>query len=816
LGSQLCDRAKSLRIAEPYGTQCSDELRVGTKMNANQSGAFAGHSEIFQVGDLLIDVGQQSVRRAGQEIPLPNLSFKLLLTLVRAAPNFVSNEMLMQLVWPGIVVSPETVSKRAALLRDALGDDSREPRYIAGLRSRGYRIIIPVSTEPPADAKVPPPSEPPSAVRPMEPAIASSTGTSKRRQLRVAVGLGAILLVAVAVLIASLRHSVGLGQEESGRTVAVLPFDNVSSNAADAYLAVGIPEMLLNRMAGVHALRVIARGSSFAIATKGVEPRDIGDRLGSAYLIEGSVQREDDRLRIAVELIETATNRLLWSERFDRGVGDILHLEDDIGDQLTNVLLGRLGGLRATPVVKKRSENIEAYLAFLRGRTLLGRFTITDSDAAVAEFQKAIDLDPKFAPAYASLYDARMQAAASRYQDLAPLRVEYRPLIDRALLIDPNSGAAYFARAMWAEGSSASKARDADFAKGAELDPSNGRGLTAYAEYLHADDRPADAARVLQSALLIDPISPHAHFLEATRSLDVYGKDVLQQKMLEVLELDPNFVPALQRYGKYRWQHHAALAEAVQIEEHAIALDPANAWTRHTAMAMYLDLGDLDAARDVAAGTPESAAAAPMLVSLWNGDWRAAGLAAAMGRPGWQYGVFENWGAGQALRDFGINTGDVEDTVSFMKSEFNLQEKPPFGLGLANFQQAVFLSQLLAARGQGQEAVELRHAAEKWNDANQAKYGSLYAHRLRATTLLLDGAQDAALEELAESFRAGDYVLWWYTIKFDPLWKPLHNDPRFQAITADVGAYIVKQRAALELLRKQGVIPVRGRLAQTH
>jgi TolB-like protein/DNA-binding winged helix-turn-helix (wHTH) protein/Tfp pilus assembly protein PilF len=782
-------------------------------MNANQSGTSASHSEIFQVGDLLIDVGQQSVSRAGQEIPLPNLSFKLLLALVRAAPNFVSNELLMQLVWPGVVVSSETVSKRAALLRDALGDDSREPRYIAGLRSRGYRVIIPVSPQPRADAKVPPPSEPPSAVQPMEPVVAKLSGTSKRRQLRAAVTLGAILLVAVAVLIASLRHSAGFGPAESERTVAVLPFDNVSSNANDAYLAVGIPEMLLNRMASVHGLRVIARGSSFAIATKGVEPRDIGKRLGSAYVIEGSVQREDDRLRIAVELIEAATNKLLWSERFDRGVGDILHLEDEIGDQLTNVLLVRLGGLRATPVVKKRSENIEAYLAFLRGRTLLGRFTITDSDAAVAEFQRAIDLDPRFASAYASLYDAKMQAAASRYQDLAPLRLEYRSLIDRALQIDPNSGAAYFARAMWAEGAAASKARDADFANGAELDPSNGRGLTAYAEYLDDNDRPADAARALQRALLIDPISPHAHFLEASRTLDVYGWQVLQQKMLEVLELDPNFVPALQRYGKYRWQH-AALAEAVQIEEHAIALDPANAWTRHTAMAMYLDLGDADAARDVAAGTPESAAAAPMLVSLWNGDWRAAGLAAAMGQPEWQYGVFENWGAAQALRDLALNTGEVEGAVSFMEAEFHLQEKPPFGLELENFQQAVFLSQLLAARGQLQQAVELRHAAEKWNDSNEAKYGGLYAHRLRATTLLLDGEQDAALAELAESFRSGDYVLWWYTIKYDPLWKPLHNDPRFQAIAAEVGAYIVKQRAALELLRQQGVIPTRGRLAR--
>jgi TolB-like protein/DNA-binding winged helix-turn-helix (wHTH) protein len=785
-------------------------------MNANQTGSSDGGSEILQVGDLLIDIGQQCVSRGDQEIPLPNLSFKLLLALVRAAPNFVSNELLLERVWPGIVVSSETVSKRAALLREALGDDPREPRYIAGLRSRGYRIIVPVSTGARTDTPTVQPDPGPALRTDRLSSDLEPTPPAARIQHRLifAAALAVVLLAGAAILIAMLRHSSSVDRHASERTVAVLPFDNVSPNANDAYLALGIPEMLLNRMSSVRGLAVIARGSSFAIDTKALEPRDIGKRLGSGYLIEGSVQREGDRLRIAVELIETATNKLIWSDRFDRGMGDILHLEDEIGDQLTDVLLARLGGLKATPVVRSRSENIEAYLAFLRGRTLLGRFTITDSDAAVLEFQRAIELDPQFASAYASLYDAKMQAAARRYQDLEPLRAEFRPLIDRALLIDPNSGAAYFARAMW-EDTAANKSRDADFAKGAELDPSNGRGLTAYAEYLDIDDRPAEASRVLQRALRIDPISPRARFWDAIRSLDVYGGEIVQQKMLEVLELDPKFVPALQRYGKYRWQHHAALAEAAQIEEHAIALDPANSWTRHTAMAIYLDLGDIDAAGDVAAGTSESAAAAPMLISLWKGDWRAAGVAATQGQPGWHFGVFENWGAAQALRDFAINTGDVEPASRFMAAEFRLSARPPFGLGLHNFQQAVFLSQLLAAAGDYPHAIELRHAAEKWNDTNQTKYGPLFAHRLRATTLLLDGKQDAALAELAESFAAGDYVLWWYTMKSDPLWRPLHNDPRFQAIGAKVDSYIAQQRAKLELLRRQGLIPVRAPSAPT-
>jgi DNA-binding winged helix-turn-helix (wHTH) protein len=117
-------------------------------------------SDVFVVGDLHVDVGRQRVSRAGLEITLPNLSFQLLVALVRAAPNVLSHDMLMERVWPGLIVSPETVTKRVNLLREALGDDAQEPRYIAGVRSRGYQVVATVSRSLPlaSAAEVPPPT----------------------------------------------------------------------------------------------------------------------------------------------------------------------------------------------------------------------------------------------------------------------------------------------------------------------------------------------------------------------------------------------------------------------------------------------------------------------------------------------------------------------------------------------------------------------------------------------------------------------------------------------------------------------------------
>src|SRR5271169_2746919 len=114
-------------------------------MNQTPGGMPDIASELFIAGDLHVDVGQQRVTRAGIDITLPNLSFQLLLALIRVAPNVLSNELLMARVWPGLIVSPETVAKRVNLLREALGDNAQDPRYIAGVRSRGYRLVAAVS-----------------------------------------------------------------------------------------------------------------------------------------------------------------------------------------------------------------------------------------------------------------------------------------------------------------------------------------------------------------------------------------------------------------------------------------------------------------------------------------------------------------------------------------------------------------------------------------------------------------------------------------------------------------------------------------------
>ena len=815
-------------------------------MNQTPSSMPEMAGELFIAGDLHVDVGQQRVTRAGIKITLPDLSFQLLLALIRVAPNVLSNDLLMARVWPGLIVSPETVAKRVNLLREALGDDAKDPRYIAGVRNRGYRLVAAVS---PAVRPAPPVEGPLSApmvvtqpnesmtgdTAPIEPRTVI-TKPSRIWWLVLPVLVATIFAIAIGVRKADRGHIAGaqpipqnplLETAAIGaraRTVAVLPFDNISADAADAYLAQGLPEMILNRLSRIEGLSVIARNSSFVLDTKSIDSGEIGRRLNSGYLVGGSVQREADRLRVAVHLVDTAAGTLVWSAHFDRGLHDIFSIEDEVADQIAGALSVRLGEHEAKSAAGPRSANLEAYLAFLRGRTLLGRFTVADSEAAAPYFERAIALDPTFAPAYASLYDARMQAADQRRENLRLARQRYRPLIDRSLELDPKLGAAYFARAMWGDepyDASATSdnplivARERDFRQGAALDSSNGRGLEAYAEFLYYDlQRPEEGKSVLKRALWVDPMSPSAHYADAEFSLSDSGAKTWEQKTLQVLELDPNFVPALQWYGWIRWQIEGKLAEAIQILEHAIALDPNNSLARHFAMTAYLDLGDVKAARAVVAGIPHSARAAGLL-AMHAGDWRRAGLS-AYDEEGWTRGtdICDLW-QGEALRDYALKTGELSRAIAFIKLKFYLGDAPAEHLDVCNWRAAVYLSQLLAAAGQADQAIALRRAASSWNDANEAKYlGD--SHRVRAGVLLLDGKQDAALTELAESFRLGYYAHWWYTINYDPLWLPLHGDARFQAIAADVRRYVDAQRGQLEALRQHGNVPRRGDPAAAH
>ncbi|HEV7135519.1 MAG TPA: winged helix-turn-helix domain-containing protein [Steroidobacteraceae bacterium] len=324
----------------------------------------------YRVGDLLIDVGRQRVMRDTQMIALPKLSFDLLVVLARAAPNLVSGEALLRQVWPKVIVGPETLNQRVKLVRDALGDDCRHPRYVEGLRGRGYRLIPAVEVHfiaPPAapesaDAATPDAAPPALAV-----SVDASIGGSRRGRQVQGLWIASLLfaLLGGTLVPSPWRHAIPTvtpgptrSFAASPQTIAVLPFDDLGPTVHDAYLAVGIAGAVLHELASDPQLTVVARSSSFSLGEPPPDAREAGRRLGVRYIIEGSVQHSGHLLRVTAQLIDTRTNRELWSTKLDRDFGAIFALQDQISDQVAREVEATLRAGPAAHRSRPRSSDV--------------------------------------------------------------------------------------------------------------------------------------------------------------------------------------------------------------------------------------------------------------------------------------------------------------------------------------------------------------------------------------------------------------------------------------------------------------------------
>ncbi len=781
--------------------------------------------DIWRVGDLVINEGQQRVTRGDQVIELPKLSFDLLVALVRNAPNVVSIDALLTSVWPGLVVNPETVVQRVKMLRDALDDRAAEPRYIMALRMRGYRLVAEVSKIEALDS-------------PQRAAAAGPEASQPNRRHFAILAAVALALLGALGLWALQRGATPVppapgADDPALRTVAVLPFKNLSGDPADAAIALGVPDIVLDRLTSVEGLTVVARDSAFRAGEDSADPAEISQRLRAAFLVDGTVQRSGTMLRVSARLVDARAATTLWSTRYDRPIEELFAMQDDIATQVATALHDRISGMRAPEAATAPTRDIEAYLAWLRGRTLTGRYTAAKADAAAAEFQKAIARDPGFAVAYAALYDARMQAAALRFEDTDAARRRNRPLLERALALDSHSGAVLFAQAMWNDLDDAT--REAIFREAARRDPGNSRGLTSFAAFLYlisnrevagklrgsglfpphygpssppGDARVVEANRLLERAVEIDPLSASARFLHYDQS-GYSSREEADSQLQSLLAVDPDFYPALQRLAKYRWWFHDSPSQAIALIERAIAADPQNPLAHHSAAAFYLDIDDAAAAADVAAATPVSAITATAALGLHAGNWRSAGLAAQR-EESFVFEGFEDSGSPQALRDYALRTRDYAAAEALLCTRYAMTKDGPVAIDLYNFRIWGLLAHLQLVQGNTARANQVLEAVIAWIDAEYGEYGPVFGRRTRAQALMLLGRREEALEELAASFAIDhDHVEWWYVIARDPVWNEVRESAEFRALAAEAQRFAARERAAVDELRRQGKIPRR-------
>jgi TolB-like protein/DNA-binding winged helix-turn-helix (wHTH) protein len=401
----------------------------------------------FRVGDLEIDIGKAEVTRGDEKVALPKLSFDMLCALINAAPAIVTNDELLSQVWPGLQVSPESVSQCVKRLRSAIGDDSQQPRYILGVRGRGYRLIPvperltesrPPTTSDAVNLSIDTPSltmaDGPTS---QFPKLKRSNHGLKRTVIAAAVLVGTGVAVALGWHYWS-SHNVAQSTTVAmaDRSIAVLPFVDMSEKKDQEYFGDGMAEEIIDLLVKIPGLKIISRTSSFQFKGRTEDLRSIGSQLGVAYVLEGSVRKSGDHLRVTAQLINAQNGTHLWSQTYDRDLSDVLKMQDEIAASLGRALQIEVGAgeFPSRPALR----NTEAYSLYLQGQHASDRGDRQGLEQGLSDFTRALELDPTFAAAEVGLSDAYSTLGTYGFMPPAIAFEKARQAAERALTLDPN------------------------------------------------------------------------------------------------------------------------------------------------------------------------------------------------------------------------------------------------------------------------------------------------------------------------------------------------------------------------------------------
>ena len=462
-------------------------------------------SGAYRLADLTVDTGQRRVCRGKADIELPKLTFDLLEALVRAAPDSLSTDQLIDQVWSGAVVSSATVAKRVELLRQALDDDSSKPHYIALVRGYGYRLI---------------------------PDVQDAASPIRRPYIRSAVG-AIIMVVSVAVA----WNLIQPGDLPPEKSLAVLPFVSMSANADDEIFADGLTEELSHVLTRITDLKVTGRTSSFHYKGHNEDLRVIGEALGVAYLLEGSVRRSGDQLRVTAQLVSADDGFHLWSETYNKQMSDIFVIQDDIAQSVAVKLRASLGNVEPKTGGLEESITPEAYALYLQAISLAPYGIGHGLGEAQRLIEEVTELAPDFAPGWnllASIHGRRLFRRDPGYQHPpeASLQIMH-DAVEKALAIDPDSGESYanLAGIAWVFEGDAIKAAPL-VERALELDPRNLNLVSFAADFAKYIGRFDEALELEKLVIDWDPVCDMCR-LKLARSYEYTGQfDAAEQQML--------------------------------------------------------------------------------------------------------------------------------------------------------------------------------------------------------------------------------------------------------------------------------------------
>lgn len=510
----------------------------------------APHKDFYDFGPFRVDPLKRLLLRDNTSIPLPPKVFDTLLYLIEHADRLLDKDELLHEIWPGRIVEEDNLFHNISLLRKALEDDGLSERYIVTSPGHGYRFTA-------ALQRVPPDS--------LTTNIATNAAADSRPPVyrsrwwpRVALSFAAIILIAGMAFGAWQWFQVKSATPISQPSIAVLPFENLSDDKANAWLAAGIQDEILTRLADLGRLKVISRTSSDRYSNHPGNLKDIGLALGVADVLEGSVQRAGDEVRVNVQLIDTRTDAHLWAHTYDRGMGNIFDVETNVAGKVADALQLTLLPAEAATISLPSTQDASAYDLFLHAEYLRNKAyavrTPAGLDAALDLYTQALARDPKFALAYArrsgveSFLFWRGASKRSRQQlATAALRDANQALAMQPELADAHLAMGYYDKRVLGNFPQALQEFDAAL----KARPNDTDAMTSIASILSGQGHWQDSIRWYNAAFAHDP-NNHvtAHYLAYTY-WEARQYALADQMFQRALALDPDDVFAASDYSEF-------------------------------------------------------------------------------------------------------------------------------------------------------------------------------------------------------------------------------------------------------------------------
>ncbi len=595
--------------------------------------------------------------------------------------------------------------------------------------------------------------------------------------------------------------------EPPDKSIAVLPFVNMSPDPDQEYFSDGLSDTLIHVLAQVSGLKVTAKTSSFYFKDKNIDIVEIAKKLNVGTILEGSVQRSGDRIRVIAQLIDAGHGTHLWSKSFDRDLTDLFAVQDEIAQEVVKALKVTLLDSEEDRLANRYQPTLDAYEQLILGRHEKAKHTANSLDAAEQHFKRAIQIDLNYALAYVDLAETySLQVGWSGLLFDESLKRQ-EPLIEKALKLDPLSGEAYAIRATFRRHrqlitGEVEHGIEDEYLKAITLTPNYATAHILYSQLLAGQSRLEERLVQLRVAAELDPMSPNIQLSVATATWDMGRVEEALTMIRHIIENVPEFPDSYIFMARFQIRAgHLGTAQAWFQE--ARRRNPGDAYTWYEECVNFLNLGDVLSAEECVwqlnEAYPEKgiSRSAQLVLNAYRGHWKVAIL---------DLEVQLEWVPGYRpfswqLADLVARQGDLQRARQLMAAEYPalLGVEPELSVG--ELIPALIVAAVFHANGDVQRRDVLLMAMEEliasMHRTRGISYGLLdvYIHAMR-------GDRDRAIAGLREAIDVGwrggsvggSLVGSWWMLRQDWKLASLHEDPEFIAMVNELEADIRKQR----------------------